>query len=60
MTLPQRQISNSLFDAMCRYIDQFLTPQVNPIINLWMFPELGYPKTAGLYMVVQLPNVLPH
>ena len=37
MTLPARQLRNGLYDAMCHCIDQFLTPQVNPMMdNFWM------------------------
>ena len=37
MTLPARQLRNGLYDAMCHCIDQFLTPQTNPMMdNFWM------------------------
>ena len=37
MTLPPRQLRNGLYDAMCHCIDQFLTPQTNPMMdNFWM------------------------
>ncbi|EAY10078.1 alcohol dehydrogenase, iron-containing family protein [Trichomonas vaginalis G3] len=37
MTLPTRQLRNGIFDAMCHCIDQFLTPQVVPMMdNFWL------------------------
>lgn len=37
MTLPPRQLRNGLYDAMTHCIDQFLVPQLNPMMdNFWM------------------------
>ncbi|OHT01929.1 alcohol dehydrogenase, iron-containing family protein [Tritrichomonas foetus] len=36
-TLPQRQLSNGVFDAFCHCVDQYLTPQEVPMMdNFWL------------------------
>ncbi|KAH0792627.1 alcohol dehydrogenase, iron-containing family protein [Histomonas meleagridis] len=37
LTLPSRQLKNGVYDSICHCIDQFLTPQLSPMMDhFWM------------------------
>ncbi|KAH0791822.1 alcohol dehydrogenase, iron-containing family protein [Histomonas meleagridis] len=60
MTLPQRQLRNGVFDAICHIIDQVMTPAENPLMDNFLLSVLKELVDIGPEVVKENSSIELH